>query len=1718
MDSAVNFDAIGSIAIIGMSGRFPGAKNLDEFWQNLRDGVESISFFSEQELIDAGIDPVMVRHPNYVKAGAVLEDVDLFDASFFGLSNREASVLDPQHRLFMECAWEALESAGYTSETYDGKIGVYAGSSMNRYLLFNLYQHLDPTVGSDILQILMGNDKDYLATRLSYKLNLKGPSITVQTACSTSLVAVCQGCQSLVNYQCDMALAGGVSIRVPLKAGYFSEKGSIFSPDGHCRTFDARAQGTIFGNGVGIVVLKRLEDAIADGDDIHAVIKGCAINNDGARKVGYTAPGLDGQTEVIAMAQSLAEVEPETITYLEAHGTGTSIGDPIEIAALTQVFRASTKKKDFCAIGSVKTNVGHLEATAGVASLIKTVLALKHKLIPPSINFEVPNPQIDFANSPFYVNTQLTEWQTKGFPRRAGVSSFGIGGTNAHVVLEEAPRPKPRQMEVERPLHILCLSAKNEKALRELAQQYKSYLATNPSAQLEDICFTANAGRSHFTHRLAVVAESSQQMHDQLTGFTARQETAGVLSQHILSANQPKIAFLFTGQGSQYVGMGRQLYDTQPTFRKIIDRCDKILCSYLNQSLLSVLYPKADVTSPLDKTAYTQPALFTLEYALAELLQSWGIKPSVVIGHSLGEYIAACLAGVFSLEDGLKLVAERSRLMQSLPQDGEMAVVFASQSQVVAAIQLYTQEVAIASVNGPQNIVISGKREAVNQVIAALQAEGIKTKNLNVSHAFHSPLMGPMLGDFEQIAKKITYSSPRLEIISNVTGEIVGGEIATPEYWCNHIRQTVKFADSMETLHQQGYEVFIEIGPQPTLLGMGRHCLPKEFGVWLPTLRQGRSDWQQLLQSLGELYVQGAKVDWLGFDRDYSRYRLQLPTYPWQRSRYWLEKVHEKPLDKKSQALYLWESAVSTGRYQAQRGPLDLALHTYSAKQQSLERLIIAYMIEALSKLGAYIQPGERHSIDDLLHQFKISSTYRKLLSLWLKKLVSVGLLKQQEEEIFVCDRPLSSSQVDSLLSKTKEFFTDAPFLLDYLQRCGSKLADILIGKQTPLETLFPGGSLDTAENLYEKWAVARYFNDIVRSVTESVVKVLPPRKQLRILEIGAGTGGTAASVLSVLPPEKTIYCFTDISDFFFIRAKEKFKGYPFVHYGLLDIEQDPQKFGYAYHSFDVVVATNVLHATRNLGETLEHVLSLLAPGGLLLLNELTRHTFWLEISMGLLEGWQRFDDPLRQENPLLSEKQWEEILREHGFEKVMAFPEPNSAAEILGQHVLVAQVPIDIAHSEDSSIPAVADESLISDRGGEFSTSYVDVQTPEPSLSRKELLRARLEKRQQLLSAFLDEQVARTLGISPIQLDRKDSFKNIGLDSLMAVVLKNRIETALGVVTPITNFLDINLNQLATQLLEQVTAIPPTYEVSGTGTSVVEIAFKDSGSLSESLVEIQPAGSKLPFVCVHPGGLDVSGYANLAHHLTNEQPFYVLQPPDLDNYQNLDNKLLSSTPISEIATRCMEALYSLQPKGPYLLGGWSLGGCVALEIAQQLHKQGHQVALLALLDVANIVSSPLDDDYALVPGFASYLGVRRNKELLLSYNDLQGLDLNEQLNLLLKRAILADVVPPNTGFSEIRHFFQIYKTGTQTSLQRVQNYRPHIYPNQITLFQASEVLDGLSEVDREPTVNWSKFSTKPPELRVVPGNHYTMLLEPHVQILAQELKYCLDQVEAAEK
>jgi len=883
------------IAVIGMAGRFPGARDLGRFWQNLRDGIEAVTFLSDNELLAAGVDRALLADPGYVKAASLLDGVEDFDAPFFGYTAREAEILDPQQRLFLEHAWEALEHAGYDPARYDGLIGVYAGVAWNTYLLSNLTTRPELFDGGGAFQVLITNDKDFMPTRVSYKLNLKGPSLILQTSCSTSLVAIHLACLSLLNYECDMALAGGVTVKVPQRSGYYHQEGGLASPDGHCRAFDARAAGTIFGSGAGLVVLKRLADALADGDTIHAVVKGSAVNNDGAVKVSYTAPSVEGQAAVIAAAQAVAGVDPETIRYVEAHGTGTALGDPIEVTALTRVFRERTQKTGFCALGSVKTNVGHLDAAAGVAGFLKTVLALENREIPPSLHFERPNPAIDFAGSPFYVNARLAPWETDGAPRRAAVSSFGVGGTNAHVILEEAPAAAPPV--AARPVDLLLLSARSEEALEAATDRLAEWLRGHPGLCLADAAHTLRAGRAVFRHRRAVVGRGLADTVARLESRDAARVTSAVDREE---PRERPVVFLFPGQGAQHPGMARGLYEREPVFRRELDRCAELLRPALGLDLRQVLYPPpappaitGEAEDRLGRTALTQPALFAVEYSLARLWMEWGVRPQAMIGHSLGEYVAACLAGVMSLPDALALVAARGRLMERLP-GGAMLSVPLPEEELAA---LLPAGASLAAANEPSRSVASGPEEAVAELARRLDERGVAHRRLHTSHAFHSAMMEPVLPELTAVVRGLALAAPEVPYISNLTGTWITPEQATdPGYWARHLRQPVRFAAGVEELRRDSSRILLEVGPGRTLATMaGRHPARQLEQGGQPVIASLRhpgeeaDDQETVLGALGRLWLAGLEIDWRGFAAGEARRRVPLPTYPFEHRRYWIE-------------------------------------------------------------------------------------------------------------------------------------------------------------------------------------------------------------------------------------------------------------------------------------------------------------------------------------------------------------------------------------------------------------------------------------------------------------------------------------------------------------------------------------------------------------------------------------------------------------------------------------------------------------------------------------------------------------------------------------------------------------------------------------------------------------------------------------------------------------
>jgi acyl transferase domain-containing protein/acyl-CoA synthetase (AMP-forming)/AMP-acid ligase II/acyl carrier protein len=900
-DRKRNTDAI---AIIGMGCRFPGAQDPESFWQLLQNGKDGITEVPPDRWdVHSFYDPERATPGKMnTRWGGFLSHIDQFDPSFFGISPREAARMDPQQRLLLEVAWEAFEHAGQAADQLAGsQTGVFIGISSNDYaqLQYSDPRLLDPYSGT-------GNAHSIAANRLSYLLDLRGPSMAIDTACSSSLVAVHMACQSLRTGECDMALAGGVNLLLSPELTITFSQANMLSADGRCKTFDDDADGYVRAEGCGMVVLRPLSKALEEGDRVLAVIRGSAVNQDG-RSNGLTAPNGLAQEAVIRQALAHANVSPDQISYVETHGSSTPLGDPIEFSSLKAVLMQERSPDQPCVLGSVKTNIGHLEAAAGIAGLIKTVLSLEKGEIPPHLHLKKLNRHISFDETTFIIPHERMLWPTEK-PRFAGVSAFGFGGTNVHVILEEAARRdrmyrvRPDRIDSVRPLHVLALSAKSETALHTLAAQYAAFLATHPTESVADICFTANAGRSHFAHRLAVTANSSAQLQERLAAFAAGQTHHDVQYGYPGSTGRGhnnkrrQIAFLFTGQGSQYFGMARQLYMTEPTFRQALDRCNQLLRTELVQPLLSVLYPEPGVTAPLHETAYTQPALFALEYALAELWRSWGIEPDVVMGHSVGEYVAAYVVGAFSLEEGLHLIAERGRLMQALPKPGAMAAVFADQGRVEAALSSWQGRVAVAAINGAQHTVISGEREAVQAVQRQLEAEGVMSYPLVVSHAFHSPLMDPVLDAFEQTARQLHFKPLRIPLISNLTGKMVrAGETLDATYWRRQTREAVQFADGMHTLAEHSYEVFLELGPTSTLLSMGRQALKEEKGTWLPSLQKDQDEWETLLHALGTLYVKGAKVDWSGFEgsrgilSDALRRRVALPTYPFERERYWIE-------------------------------------------------------------------------------------------------------------------------------------------------------------------------------------------------------------------------------------------------------------------------------------------------------------------------------------------------------------------------------------------------------------------------------------------------------------------------------------------------------------------------------------------------------------------------------------------------------------------------------------------------------------------------------------------------------------------------------------------------------------------------------------------------------------------------------------------------------------
>ena len=1600
--AAIKCERAEPIAIIGIGCRFPGdAVTPQAFWKNLCQGHDAITEVPPDRWdIEQYYDPdPEIPGKMATRWGGFIKDVDRFDANLFGITPRETRSMDPQQRVLMEVAWEALEDAGHASlsDLEGSSTGVFVGISTDDYA--QLMMEAQGLTGIDTY-FASGTARSIASGRLSYQFGLVGAAVSVDTACSSSLLAVHQACRSLLDRECRMALAAGVNVMLSPATTIALSKYKMMAPDGRCKAFDAAANGFVRGEGCGVVVLKRLSDAQTDRDRIYALILGTAANQDGPSS-GLTAPNGPSQEAVIRAALKRARVKPVQISFVEAHGTGTSLGDPIEVRALGECYSEGRPADCPLLIGSVKTNIGHLEAAAGIAGLIKTALVLHHRKIPPNLHFDIPNPEIPWERYPLMVPTRLMSLEAKGESLLAAVTALGFSGTNVHAVLSDAPVESVSLNIPDRPLQVLTQSGRNLEEVRQKTEGLAQWLDSAPASSLPNVAYTLNTGRTHQSHRIALVGKNPQDVKRKLDVYLNNESSAvhsGIVSD---TDERPRVAFLFTGQGAQYTGMGRALEQHHPHFRTCIDECDEILRPFLGRSIRDILYPSAIGDSELiNKTIFTQPALFTLEYALANLWKSWGIRPSCVLGHSLGEYVAACISGMLTLKDALKMVVLRSQLMQSVSAPGGMVAVMATEAEVMQRLDQYSGSVSIAAVNGPKHIVISGATDSIESISDLFRKDGVSVIPLKVSHAFHSSLMEPVLDQFEKSIADIRFYPPKLRLVSNVSGSVTSQEEAgNPRYWRRHARQAVRFMDGMRTLVDQGCRIFIEIGPRPVLLNMGRSCVEEEKFKWLPSIDGKSGDWERILGSLGDAYVSGISVDWEGFDRPFDRRRITLPPYPFQRRRYWfnqsssrssgqlpisntpqtrsghpllgmrmdsatgrinfrawagddqtsffhdhlisgtaslpiaavleaaltaarlfwpdqlsanlkqvsmdraiwlpvragaeLEWVFE-PCQEEGYAFQLFSrNAGQSGNEQWQQnaagtlfsqenlegervgklpsdsldairrrcirqvnvadfysyfsrvgldfGPafcslealwcgsgealgrlrleqagaeenvgftlspllLDGALQViagallagnfedwdavklflpvgidhvwlgqitdgaawahamllegvtasspsitctvrllddqsreiavlsgcrlvpvdagavnaqaeslaermlynvcwqarpdskasasmivatdgfafplhilsdrlgtlipelvrvqqldkYESTRAEMDVLISLYIMHAFGRMGWHPRPGELIQLDTLAEKLQLVFRHQQLLKRFLDILTEDGLLETVDNgwkiiRVFPEGDPSSLAReiMAHEIPETAEF--------DLVVRCGNRLAEALRGTVDPLDLLFRGDAFASVVKLYSESVTARIYNGLVKACVTEALKYWSPGQRLRVLEIGAGTGGTTRYVMEALVGLDVSYMFTDISPAFVQAASESFQNQPGFAAQLLDIEKDPATQGLAGSTFDLVIAANVLHATADLADTLQRVHGLMAPGGLLLLLEVTAPQRWVDITFGLTEGWWKFTDYDRRRNyPLLSAEQWKQLLAESGFQETLEFP-----------------------------------------------------------------------------------------------------------------------------------------------------------------------------------------------------------------------------------------------------------------------------------------------------------------------------------------------------------------------------------------------------------------------------------------------------------------------------
>lgn len=1493
------------IAIIGLGCRFPGAEGPEAFWQLLREGHTAI----RDVPADRGL-PAM--------RGGFLDAVRGFDAGFFSISPREAAWIDPQHRLLLETTYHAFEDAGIPVEGLAGKsVGVFVGISSNDY------GHLVSGHAGNDTYLATGNAKSMAAHRVSYHLDLRGPSLAVDTACSSSLTAVHQAVQALRNGECELAVAAGVNLLFTADVTEALTRAQMLSPSGRCKTFDAAADGYVRGEGVGVVVLKPVANAERDGDPIYAVIEATGVNQDG-RSNGITAPNGAAQTALIRQVLARAGRGAADIACVETHGTGTALGDPIEFDALAAALGDASEP---CALGAVKANVGHLEAAAGIAGLIKSALQLRHGQIAPLVGLETLNPLIRLEGTHFHLPRTATEWKRTEHPRLCGVSSFGFGGSNAHVLLVE-PLTSPAPFTVSRipARHLLPLSARSDQALRDTASQLATWLRTH-DVSFPDVAHTLATGRTHHPHRLVVQAHDTDDLLATLDQWTRTGRAPHAHSGKPSPDRPTKLAFLFTGQGSAYAGMAKSLSDHE-VFRTTLDRCDKIVRSLAGWSVRETLYD----ASRIDETEFGQPALFAFEIALTTQWESWGVEPVAVLGHSVGEIVAACVAGVLSLEDALKLIVARGRRMQACP-PGAMLACLAPAEQLRPTRERYGSRLTLAADNGPRQCVLSGDPGTIAAVTMELTEAGIETRSLNVSRAFHSALIEPALDSLRRVAATLTHQPSRIAFVSNVTGDVTA--TVTPAYWADHARASVRFAAGIRTLHQLGVTHYVEIGPAAVLSRLGPTCLLGTEATWLSS-----ADDNELQRGLARLHVDGVNLNWPGIQP--RGRRISLPGYPFQHREYWYTDLpcrNAPATPPKPEAGWRLRScwAQQLPRSNPNFAPLNSGTCLDAAwGEQSLaagqelrpqfDRLAGLYVVSAFERLGWHPTPGEATTLATLATRLGVADHKRRLLHRLTQLAAEDGWLDLRHDEIQVRSRP-SSVDPTQLHNDLLERYPDYEVELRLAHHCARHLAPVLQGTVDPLQVLFDGEAGQWTSEIYSRAPVARFYNALLTRAVEQLLTSLPTDRPVRILELGAGTGGTTQALLPILPRGHTEYVFTDVSSLFLSRARVQFAQYEAVDYHVLDLERSPSEQGFAAGQFDLVVASNVLHATADLRQSVRHARQLLTAGGMLVLLEGTGPRRLLDLIFGLTEGWWRFtDDGVRPVYPLIAPAAWRRLLAEEGFEAIEVFPEDDARLPDPDQVVLLArsashreQVPIPATHeltaqlveqliatppNETVVLPRSSEETWLVTRGEwptttEPNTRRIDLDPAYPvetqaailieallhsdkepivafrgdrryvprsspvqpiadpiapqvqAPDRATLLAASAFERRALVESYLRQELASLLGATLTDEDMDQPVQALGLDSLLAIQVRNRVETSLGVALSLVDFLKgLRVRQLVDNIVAQLAdpSRPPqeTEEPAAVPTEEVgTLSERELDSLLVSLLDHAATGSR---------------------------------------------------------------------------------------------------------------------------------------------------------------------------------------------------------------------------------------------------------------------------------